>query len=257
MRRSGHRRPRLLVAGDKQLQLRGPAAGPSCGPGLFTPAAAPRENVIIVINLRGCQQCQPSVATPVSAQLCAVKMSAVKMFLHLVLMGKCLHILLSTPLSIYLIEIWASGHYRRTDTDRRVFMKVVLAELSSAVWRSLGWAVVNHLLQLQSDKGASRQCRGLTTPAICRDSVDIIYMLYLPSHNQWSPHPGGVATVSQQPLRTGRSTVIDPATAPPTLTTLPQLGQHLPSTGGGAGGEAVPCTLAPGDQECGEGGREW
>ena len=40
-----------------------------------------------------------------------MKMRAVKMFLHLVLMGKCLHILLSTPLSIYLIEIWASGHY--------------------------------------------------------------------------------------------------------------------------------------------------
>ena len=35
--------------------------------------------------------------------------------------------------------------------------KVVLAELSSAVLRGLGWAVVNHLLQLQSDKGASRQ----------------------------------------------------------------------------------------------------
>ena len=50
-----------------------------------------------------------------------------------------------------------------------------------------------------------------------------------------------VATVSQQPLRTGRSTVIDPATAPPALTTLPQLGQHLGSTGGGAGGEAAPC----------------
>ena len=84
-------------------------------------------------------------------------------------------------------------------------------------------------------------------------------MLYLPSHNQWWPHPGaggGVATVSQQPLRTGRSTVIDPATAPPTLTTLPQLGQHLPSTGGGAGGEAAPAP-GPGDQECGEGGREW
>ena len=111
LRRSGHRRARLLVAGDKQLQLRGPAAVASCGPGLFTPAAAPRENVIIVINLRGCQHCQPSVATPVSAQDCAVKMRAVKMFLHLVLMGKCLHILLSTPLSIYLIEIWASGHY--------------------------------------------------------------------------------------------------------------------------------------------------
>ena len=123
--------------------------------------------------------------------------------------------------------------------------RVVLAELSSAVLRGLGWAVVNHPLQLQSDKGASRQCRGLTTPAICRYSVDIIYMLYLPSHNQWSPHPGGVATVatvSQQPLRTGRSTVIDPATAPPALTTLPQLGQHLGSTGGGAGGEAAPCT---------------
>ena len=33
LRRSGHRRPRLLVAGDKQLQLRGPAAGPAAGRG--------------------------------------------------------------------------------------------------------------------------------------------------------------------------------------------------------------------------------
>ena len=121
LRLSGHRRPRLLVAGDKQLQLRGPAAGPSCGPGLFTPAAAPRENVIIVINLRGCQQCQPSVATPVSAKLCAVKMGAVKMFLHLVLMGKCLHILLSTPLFIYFIEI-EPPVTTRTDTFRRMFL---------------------------------------------------------------------------------------------------------------------------------------
>ena len=112
------------------------------------------------------------------------------------------------------------------------------------LWRGLDWAaLVNQPLQLQSHKVASRQetpVQGLTTVDIV--SVDIIYKLYLPGHNQWSPHPGGVATVSQQPLRTGRSTVIDPATAPPTLTTLPQLGQHLPSTGGVAGGEAAPCT---------------
>ena len=122
LRRSGHRRARLLVAGDKQLQLRGPAAH-QLRAGVVYPcccsSSAPRENVIIVINLRGCQHCQPSVATPVSAQDCAVKMRAVKMFLHLVLMGKCLHILLSTPLSIYLIEIWASGRYtgRRGQED--------------------------------------------------------------------------------------------------------------------------------------------
>ena len=112
------------------------------------------------------------------------------MFLHLVLMGKCLHILLSTPLSIYLIEIWASGHYTDRHGQEDVYGEV-LAELRSAVWRGLGWAVVNHLLQLQSDKVASRQetpVQGLTTVDIV--SVDIIYKLYLPGHNQWWPHPG-------------------------------------------------------------------
>lgn len=67
--------------------------------------------------------------------------------------------------------------------------KVVLAELSSAVWRGLGWAVVNHPLQQQSDKGATRQ-NTVQGADNCRYSVDIIYMFYLPSHNQWWPHPG-------------------------------------------------------------------
>ena len=87
-----------------------------------------------------------------------------------------------------------------------MFIEKVLAELSSAVWRGPGWPVVSHLLQLQTgDTGAGADN--------CRYCVDIIYMLYLPSHNQWWPHPGaggGVATVAtvSQPLRTATARLL-------------------------------------------------